>query len=831
VVKTTKSFYNTDCSATPTDSYGNLRCVLEYNNTTSTATRKTLKYYKTTDGPLSGGVWGPYIVDRMWGETIYDGSGGLLALSHMFYDNTTNPNNPALSLSTGELQRVITYYDLPLICCTNPINGLDMTYTYDAYGNRLTERSYAQAGVYTPTTTLWSSPGNNSTARTSTMVYDNLATTTINEATSGLARQSTNPLGQTTRADYDYRMATLIRVTGPNTTGTPTDCSQASINIPPDEETSCAVYDEFGRMVKLVKPGDTSSSPTVQAIYHDTENPLVLPLRYEVKQKDTGGDGVRVSAQFYDGMGRKVQTKAESADGVNAIVSVVNDMRYDGLSRVVAQSQPFYLGEASTNFGYTQPAPSEPLFNQTATTYDGLGRPIRITQPDTFWTEHRYGIVNGLLYDDVVDPNRHRVQHRSDALGRLREVVEINGDCGTSSYSWATCATPYTTGWVAAASTTYGYDALDQLTSVTDAKGNVTSMQYDSLGRKASMSDPDMGNWNYSYDANGNLSSQVDAKNQRICFYYDDLNRLRGKHSQVGGSCPGGLTSGDVFYNYDELAAVNGQGQRTSMSNPNATTQWEYDARGRKTKETYSNVVGLAAGQTRVFQWGYDSADRVTSITYPSTEQVSYTYDAAWRQTNACSSLGCYVGNAANSIPATYTALDQPLKWQFDNGNGAIQQWTYDSPMQRLQRIQVGTAISPYILMHRSYLYDVGGNVKQIGDLGANQTQTFEYDERDRLVHYQTTTGATFGGAALRRDDTRPGCHTEPERPAGIERAGGADRARRSRAEPQPGTSARCAGCSGRSSHECAERSAGPGCAARANKHRRTSGAGGPAQG
>ncbi len=43
-------------------------------------------------------------------------------------------------------------------------------------------------------------------------------------------------------------------------------------------------------------------------------------------------------------------------------------------------------------------------------------------------------------------------------------------------------------------------------------------MTYDTLSRKTSMYDPDMGYWVYTYDANGNLTSQKDAKNQTITF-------------------------------------------------------------------------------------------------------------------------------------------------------------------------------------------------------------------------------------------------------------------------------------------------------------------------
>ena len=76
------------------------------------------------------------------------------------------------------------------------------------------------------------------------------------------------------------------------------------------------------------------------------------------------------------------------------------------------------------------------------------------------------------------------------------------------------------------AETNYEYNVTDELTKVTDAANNLTTISYDELGRKTSMSDPDMGSWSYSYDAVGNLIEQTDAKSQVIDFTYDKLNRL-----------------------------------------------------------------------------------------------------------------------------------------------------------------------------------------------------------------------------------------------------------------------------------------------------------------
>jgi len=69
------------------------------------------------------------------------------------------------------------------------------------------------------------------------------------------------------------------------------------------------------------------------------------------------------------------------------------------------------------------------------------------------------------------------------------------------------------------ATTIYEYDPLHNLVKVIDHAGNQTTMVYDTLSRKVSMTDPDMCSsqnpdlckWIYEYDANGNLTAQTDA--------------------------------------------------------------------------------------------------------------------------------------------------------------------------------------------------------------------------------------------------------------------------------------------------------------------------------
>src|SRR5262249_37233364 len=84
--------------------------------------------------------------------------------------------------------------------------------------------------------------------------------------------------------------------------------------------------------------------------------------------------------------------------------------------------------------------------------------------------------------------------------------------------------------------------------------------------------------------------------------------------------------------------------------------------------------------------------------------------------------------------------------WTF--GNGATQTWTYDTPMQRLARIQAIAGAST--VLDHSYDYDAVGNVAAITDtVNLPTVQAFDYDHRDRLIHTGPAHASGLGMAAL----------------------------------------------------------------------------------
>lgn len=278
-------------------------------------------------------------------------------------------------------------------------------------------------------------------------------------------------------------------------------------------------YDPLGRVVKEIIPPDTDSTPTVQYAY---ERNGIPPESTSVKRRDTSpnGGGTFDTITFSDGLGRTIQTKSEAP---NSTQQTVVDTVYNNRGKVESVSIPYFVSTSPT---YSAP-PTQPASPRTVTLYDPVGRVTKITNPDgTYVTSDDFQWAKTLINAN----GQKRVEIR-DAYGRLIQVEEYTGNNGRNP-SIPTAA------FVLYATTKYQYDLLGNLKKVIDAKGNETIMEYDKLGRKIGIHDPDMGNWAYEYDFLGNLKKQVDAKGQSIYFSYDALNRMISKGFQEDTQSP-----------------------------------------------------------------------------------------------------------------------------------------------------------------------------------------------------------------------------------------------------------------------------------------------------
>ena len=162
--------------------------------------------------------------------------------------------------------------------------------------------------------------------------------------------------------------------------------------------------------------------------------------------------------------------------------------------------------------------------------------------------------------------------------------------------------------------TQFGYDANDNLISVTDPRSLTTAYTYNGFGDLLTQVSPDAGTTTNTYDSGGNLATSTDARGAVATYAYDALNRLTSVAYSQGGS-----TDQTITFTYD--AGTNGKGHLTGASDANHAMAWTYDGLGRVTSK--SQTIGSV---TRSVSYGYTNGDLI-SITTPSAQTVSYGYE------------------------------------------------------------------------------------------------------------------------------------------------------------------------------------------------------------
>jgi RHS repeat-associated protein len=281
---------------------------------------------------------------------------------------------------------------------------------------------------------------------------------------------------------------------------------------------------------------------------------------------------------------------------------------------------------------------------------------------------------------------------------------------GASCGSGATCGggvcratTPVFLPYATTAST---YDHEGRLIAITDADGNLTTVDYDTANRKIALHDPNMGTWRYAYDDAGQLVSQTDARGQTVSLTYDALGRIKMRSS-------GGVTLAQYFY--DEPGYGASIGHVTRSTTPSGSQSTSYDAMGRPT--TYTQVIG---GETFAIQRAYDPAGRLLSLTYPDGEAVTVTYDSAGRLVTA----GSYV------TAATYDARGN-LKTR-TLGNGVVETFTYDPSRFWVTRKTVAKGATT--IDDTSFTWNARAQiVAKTNALDPSSSWSYSYDDLERM--------------------------------------------------------------------------------------------------
>lgn len=494
----------------------------------------------------------------------------------------------------------------------------------------------------------------------------------------------------TTYADYDRVLGTVIESTDYN------------------GQTTIYQNDSFARPTAVVKPGDSVAYPsqTYQYTLADPHRGINYvysasglldktfssnPYSYtQTRTREVVGQAGTVDSwEYVDGLGRKLGQVAEDEYGF----ILTGAQQFNARGSAYLTFQPLNI----TTPAFQRPSQFDPA---TETFYDASGRSISVTHPeDQHGVKYSSSISYQPLHITSIDENNNRKDTFNDGLERVIQVDEYNqGEIYTTRYE---------------------YDLLKNLTQVIDAQGNVKTMDYDGLGRKLSMQDPDKGQMLYDYDDASNLIQTTDNKNQVIDYTYDKANRpLTEDYTGQAGI--------EVTYHYDIASpdypdATNLQGRVVRVDDLSGSSFVSYDARGNNRW----SIKRLSGNDYRT-SYTYDAMSRQTSMTWPDGESISYLYNNR---------------GLLQSIPGFVDQVDYTETGQIaamSLANNTRTQNAYDSRLRLIEKQTSLQSNTPF--QHLQYDHDGVSNILSITDQRGltdtdlkNATQNFVYDDLYRL--------------------------------------------------------------------------------------------------
>ncbi|MBW8482523.1 LamG-like jellyroll fold domain-containing protein [Actinomadura parmotrematis] len=655
------------------------------------------------------------------GYTPAGGGAPVTATTHRTYDDDGNVSDVTDPLGKTTHYEYDQFGDVSAV--TDPAGGVTRT-VYDANGEPLsvttptgakTQKTYDHLGRVLTSTVLDRYP--TPTAAISRYAY----TASADDPGGTWPSSTTTPDGATTSYAYD-KAGESTQVTDP--AGGVTQYR----------------YDPLGRRTKTIADDGTATRATLNQ----------YGLATKTERLDTDGSVLSSTSATYDTMGRlrsstdaRGHTTTLTLDALGDITaevqpvdadhSITTTFGYDAAGNRTrytdGRGNNWIYGYTSWNLPESVLEPATALYSgaadrTTTTAYDAGGRSVRTTLPG--------GVTVSTAYDD---------------LGRITGQSGGGADAPTADRSFTydhdgrmLTAGTAEAGSAAATDETFTYNDRGLLLTASGAAGSST-FAYNNDGLVTSRTDA-AGTTGYTYDGADRLSTLTDpATGTTLTYGYDDLSQLTGVTYGTGGNTraytydhqhrltgdtlksAAGATIASIAYGYDEngnetAKSTTGFGgavqntysydwanRLTSWNNGTATTGYEYDDSGNRTR------VGADV-------YTYDARDQLTS-----DGTVTYSYTAR----------GTLSGQSAAS--GTLTATSDAYGQQIEQSAAAGSQ-TYDhDALGRVLKATTSTGGTG-----RAFSYSGAGTT-----LASDGSATYTWTPSDSLVGIGAPNGGTGG--------------------------------------------------------------------------------------
>ncbi len=603
--------------------------------------------------------------------------------------------------------------------------------------------------------------------------------------TQGNMLSMTNALGHlTTLGNYDPN-GRLGQITDPNgvvtsLTYTPRGWLASSTT---EGRLTTYYYDDLGQLVEVESPGGIrirykyDAAHRLVAIVDDMGNRLEYTLDYR---------GNRTAEKITDPAGNVLRQQAQRFNAMNQLLEVINGVnqsvvqyRYDVAGRVIEESSAAIDGPRSTHYHYDAlgrvretvdalNAVTSFEYNihdeliraedarglTTDYTVNTWGEVTQLASPDTGTTTYAYDSVGNRTAQ--LDARGVRTEYRYDVLNRLIEVHYPSDPLLDVTYTYDE-----------------NINGIGRLTRIDDAIGH-TSYTYDSWGNITSQTQVVSGNTytlSYGYNADNQLNSITYPSGQVVTYGFDIVGNISDVSTTEGGITsdfatgihylPFGPANGWTLGNGLILNRSFDQGYRlTSVATTSVLDyRYAYDQGGNITQ--WDNLLDNTRSQT----FGYDDLDRLieargvygdlsydydpvgnrlskTKIEEGSSTTDTYDYDPNSNGLTGVTS-DTYesmnydaVGNIIMRGGTAYNYNAANRLTGVDESGAQLARYHHNGKGERVIKIASGSTTH--------FVYDFMGNIVAEADAAGAIRREYVYFNGERLALIDTTTGAIY---------------------------------------------------------------------------------------
>lgn len=571
-----------------------------------------------------------------------------------------------------------------------------------------------------------------------TFASNGLQSTSELQYPSANARVFIDPLGRSTRYEYDAskRLVKTIAPGNRETVLTRDAVGRLTSETDPEGRVTTWSYNADGSLASTTTPGGRVTRVERDPLTGFPTRTILPDGSVILKTFDTQGNLSSVT----DPLGRVTSYIRDLRGLITSVIDPVGRITtftYDEHEMLVSQQNA--AGQLTTH------------------QRDTISRLIASTTPGGRVTQVEY-LGGGDLVKARIQADGRRTDYEMDGLGRVTASVRANG--ARTEFTYARI------------------NGLERVIRITDALGGVSQLEYDLSGdlvvttdpasrvtrfirdeatRITSMTLPNGGITSRVYSPTGDVTATTNARGATTRYFYNEEHELVRTEYPDGSS-----TSATYDARGRPVSQTNAVGGTTrlgwdSASQLIATTS----AEGLVTRFTYSDtgtiseIVNPAGHRTGM---SYDSLDRLTSTTdalgfvsrreyHPDGElhrainarsaATVTTYDAIGRPTRIEDPLGHHVDLAYNAVGDITTIT---------NENGAVHEYTYDLMSRRISEKDPNGKIATYAYnavgermgvtfpdgSSWTYTRDVMGRItsRQLlrADASIEDTETFTYD-------------------------------------------------------------------------------------------------------